>query len=169
MTSLVNALRTKNTVTENGMSTSSSSLSSTLDLFFVIGAIRKQVKTLEGQSRLLAKFEAARNEDSLITRKLLFWSRDIRGGAGEREAFRVLLRYSAKNYPQDVIDNIHLISEYGRWDDVFCLFNTPVEANAIDLITKNLNGSTLANKILLKLDELSEDECEEILKKINSL
>jgi hypothetical protein len=73
MTSLVNALRTKNTVTENGMYTNSSSLSATLDLFFVIGAIRKQVKTMEGQSRLISKFEAARNEDSLITRKLLFW------------------------------------------------------------------------------------------------
>ena len=117
MTSLVNALRTKNTVTENGMVTSSSTLNATLDLFFVIGAIRKQ---------------AARNEDSLITRKWLFWSRDIRGGAGEREAFRVLLRHAAKNHSQDVIDNIHLISEYGRWDDVFCLFNTPIEADAIN-------------------------------------
>jgi hypothetical protein len=140
MTSLVNALRTKNTVTENGMSTSSTTLSATLDLFFVIGAIRKQVKTLEGQSRLLAKFEAARNEDALITRKLLFWARDIRGGAGEREAFRVLLRYSAKNYPQDVIDNIDLIAEYGRWDDVFCLFNTPIEGEAIALIIRNLEA-----------------------------
>lgn len=140
MTSLVNALRTQNTVTENGMVTSSSSLSATLDLFFVIGAVRKQVKNVEGQSRLIAKFEAARNEDALITRKLLFWARDVRGGAGEREAFRVLLRYAAKNYPQDVIDNIDLISEYGRWDDVFCLFNTQVEANAIDLIIRNLQA-----------------------------
>ena len=147
MTSLVNALRTKNTVTENGMYTNSSSLSATLDLFFVIGAIRKQVKTMEGQSRLISKFEAARNEDSLITRKLLFWSRDIRGGAGEREAFRVLLRHAAKNHSQDVIDNIHLISEYGRWDDVFCLFNTPVEANAINLIVDNLKAK---NSLLAK-------------------
>jgi hypothetical protein len=147
MTSLVNALRTNNTLTENGMPTSSSSLSATLDLFFIIGAIRKQVKTMEGQSRLISKFEAARNEDGLITRKLLFWSRDIRGGAGEREAFRVLLRYTAKNYPQDVIDNIHLISEYGRWDDLFCLFNTPIESNAINLIVDNLKAK---NSLLAK-------------------
>jgi len=147
MTSLVNALRTNNTLTENGMPTSSSSLSATLDLFFIIGAIRKQVKTMEGQSRLISKFEAARNEDGLITRKLLFWSRDIRGGAGEREAFRVLLRHTAKNHSQDVIDNIHLISEYGRWDDVFCLFNTPVESNAINLIVDNLKAK---NPLLAK-------------------
>ena len=140
MTSLVNALRTKNTLTENGMVTSSSTLSATLDLFFVIGAVRRQVKTADGINRLIGKFEAARNEDALITRKLLFWARDVRGGAGEREAFRVLLRYAAKNYPQDVIDNIHLIAEYGRWDDVFCLFNTQVEANAINLIIDNLKA-----------------------------
>ena len=142
MTSLVNALRTKNTVTENGMVTSKSTLSATLDLFFVIGAIRKQINTIEGTQRIIAKFEAARNEDSLITRKILFWSRDIRGGAGEREAFRTLIRYAAKNYPQDVIDNIHLISEYGRWDDLFCLFNTPVESNAIELIINSLKDES---------------------------
>ena len=140
MTTLVNALRTKNTVTENGMVTNSSTLSATLDLFFVIGAVRKQVKSEDGINRLIGKFEAARNEDALITRKLLFWARDVRGGAGEREAFRVLLRYTAKNYPQDVIDNIDLIAEYGRWDDVFCLFNTSVEPNAIDLIIRNLQA-----------------------------
>ena len=140
MTSLVNALRTNNTVTENGLVTSSSTLSATLELFFVIGAVRKQVKNLDGQTRLIAKFEAARNEDALITRKLLFWARDIRGGAGEREAFRVLLRYAAKNYPQDVVDNIDLIAEYGRWDDVFCLFNTQLEGEAIALIIRNLEA-----------------------------
>ena len=152
MTTLVNALRTKNTVTENGMVTSTSTLSATLDLFFVIGAIRKQVHTIEGINRLISKFEAARNEDALITRKLLFWSRDVRGGAGEREAFRVLLRYAAKNYPQDVIDNIHLISEYGRWDDLFCIFNTPVESNAINLIIENLKaGNGLLAKWMPRL------------------
>ena len=69
MTSLVNALRTKNTLTENGMVTSSSTLSATLDLFFVIGAFRRQVKTEDGINRLIGKFEAARNEDALIQEK----------------------------------------------------------------------------------------------------
>lgn len=152
MTSLVNALRTKNTVTENGMVTNSSSLSSTLDLFFTIAAVRKSIGTLDGTQRIIGKFEAARNEDALITRKLLFWSRDIRGGAGEREVFRVLLRHTSKNHPQDVIDNIHLISEYGRWDDLFCLFNSPVESNAINTIIDALKeGNGLIAKWLPRL------------------
>jgi hypothetical protein len=169
MTSLVNALRTENTVTENGMVTSSSTLSATLDLFFVIGAVRKQVKETEGQNRLISKFEAARNEDALITRKLLFWARDVRGGAGEREAFRVLLRYSAKNYPQDVIDNIDLISEYGRWDDVFCLFNTQVEANAINLIIDNLKSKNgLLAKWMPRLGGKVPDQKKHIANKVRS-
>lgn len=169
MTSLVNALRTKNTVTENGMVTNSSTLSATLDLFFVIGAVRKQVKFEDGINRLIGKFEAARNEDDLITRKLLFWARDVRGGAGEREAFRVLLRYAAKNYPQDVIDNIDLISEYGRWDDVFCLFNTPVEANAINLIIDNLKAKNgLLAKWMPRLGGKVPDQKKHIANKVRN-
>jgi hypothetical protein len=169
MTSLVNALRTENTVTENGMVTSSSTLSATLDLFFVIGAVRKQVKNVDGQSRLIGKFEAARNEDALITRKLLFWARDVRGGAGEREAFRVLLRYTAKNYPQDVIDNIDLISEYGRWDDVFCLFNTQVEANVINLIIDNLKAKNgLLAKWMPRLGGKVPDQKKHVANKVRN-
>jgi hypothetical protein len=147
MTSLVNALRTENTLTMNGMVTNSTSLDATLDLFFVIGAVRRQISTTDGQQRIIAKFEASRNEDPLITKKILFWARDIRGGAGEREVFRVLLRHAAKFYPQDILDNIDLIAEYGRWDDVFCLFNTQLEVNAIDLIVRNLQSK---NQLLAK-------------------
>jgi hypothetical protein len=169
MSTLVNALRTENVLTENGMVTNSSSLSATLDLFFVIGAIRKQVSTIEGQLRLIGKFEAARNEDPLLTRKLLFWSRDIRGGAGEREAFRVLLRHAAKNHPKDVIANIHLIAEYGRWDDVFCLFNTQVEATAIELIIQNLkDGNALLAKWLPRLGGKVPDHKKHIANKVRT-
>lgn len=147
MTPFLDALRTENTLTENGMVTNSTSLDATLDLFFVIGAIRRDISKTSGQQRIIAKFEASRNEDPLITKKILFWARDIRGGAGEREVFRVLLRHAAKYYPQDVIDNIDLIAEYGRWDDVFCLFNTQLEGHAIDLIIRNLQ---LKNGLLAK-------------------
>lgn len=139
MTTLINAMRTENATTENGMITNSSTLDSCLDLFFVIGAVRPLMKTEDGKQRLIGKFEAARNQDPLLTRKLLFWARDAREGAGEREAFRVLLRHAAKNHSDEVISNIHLIAEYGRWDDVFVTFGTPVEKAAIELIRKNLN------------------------------
>lgn len=138
MTTLVDAMRTKNTFTENGMVTSTTSLNACVDLFFVMGAVRAQMKTDEGKSRLIAKFEAAHNENPLITRKLMYWGRDVRGGAGEREAFRVLLRHASEVYPSEVIENIHLIAEFGRWDDLFVTFGTAVEDAAIATIIHNL-------------------------------
>jgi hypothetical protein len=139
MSTLINAMRTGDTFTENGMVTNSSSLSGALDLFFIIGAVRPQMKTAEGKQRLIGKFEAAHAEDALLTRKMMFWARDVRGGAGEREAFRTLLRYAAERYPSEVMENIHLIAEFGRWDDIFVLFGTTLEDAAIQLIVKNLN------------------------------
>jgi hypothetical protein len=147
MTKFVDAMRTKNVLTENGMVTNSTTLNSCLDLFFVIGAVRPSMKTEDGRERLIRKFEASRAEDGLITRKLLFWARDVREGAGEREAFRVLLRHASERYADEVISNIHLIAEYGRWDDVFVTFGTPVEKAAIELIRKNL---TDGNELLAK-------------------
>lgn len=147
MTTLVNAMRTKDTVTENGMVTNSTSLSATVDLFFTIGAVRKSMKTVDGKARIIALYEAARNEDPIVTRRLMFWARDIRSGAGEREAFRVLLRHAAINHPNEVKPNIHLIAEFGRWDDVFSLFGTPLEREAIELIVNEL---TNCNSLLAK-------------------
>jgi len=147
MANLIDAMRTGDTFTENGMVTNSSSLSGALDLFFVIGAVRPQMKTDEGKQRLIGKFEAAHAEDALLTRKMMFWARDVRGGAGEREAFRTLLRYAAETYPTEVMDNIHLIAEFGRWDDIFVLFGTALEDAAIQLIAKNLrDGNGLLAK-----------------------
>jgi hypothetical protein len=140
-----------------------------LDLFFTIGAIRKSINTPEGKLRLIAKFEAARNEDALITRKLLFWARDVRGGAGEREAFRVLLRHASVNYTEDVIQNVHLIAEYGRWDDVFSLIGTSAEKAAIDLIVSELKaGNGLLAKWLPRLGGKVADRKKFIANRVRS-
>jgi len=147
MSTLVNAMRTSDTLTENGMVTNSTTLDSVLDLFFVIGAMRPQLNSDEGIQRLISKFEAAYSEDPLLTRKLLFWARDIRQGAGEREAFRILLKHTSERFPKDVILNLPLIAEFGRWDDVFETFGTPVEPFAIGMLIENLQkGNSLLAK-----------------------
>lgn len=116
---LRNALQTQDTVTENGMATNSSTLNHCVDLFFQIGAMRGMDK-----KRLVSKFSKAYNEDSLIAMKILFWARDVRGGAGERQIFRDLLSWLCKNHSEVLNKNVHLISEYGRWDDILTLVGT---------------------------------------------
>jgi hypothetical protein len=119
---LINALRTSDSVTENGMATNSSSLNFCVDLFFQIGAMRGKDK-----QRLINAFVKAYNEDALTAVRLLFWARDVRGGAGERQIFKDLIKYLAENHSDVVNKNLHLIPEFGRWDDLLVLFNSEVE------------------------------------------
>jgi hypothetical protein len=71
--------------------------------------------------------------------KLLFWARDVRGGAGERQIFRDIMTYLATNRTEVMRKNIHLVSEFGRWDDLLILLGTPLENDALALIAKGLN------------------------------
>ena len=94
MNTLLNAMQTKNSRTENGMMTNTTSLNSCVDFFFTAGAMRKA-----DESRIVANFSSAFNEDALTAMKLLFWARDVRGGAGERRVSRTIYKYLAENHP----------------------------------------------------------------------
>jgi len=131
MTKLVDALRQKNTRTENGMVTNSSSLNACVDLFFNIGAMRGQDK-----NRLISNFSSALVEDPLRAMRILFWARDVRGGAGERQIFRDVIQYLANGYKEFLSPNLSYIPEFGRWDDLLTLIGTPLEDEAFYLISK---------------------------------
>jgi len=135
MTTLLGAMQTNNSLTENGMVTNSSSLNSCVDLFFQIGAMRGQDKT-----RLINAFTKAFGENPLTAMKLLFWARDVRGGAGERQIFKDIMAYLAVNRTEVMRKNIHLVSEFGRWDDLLTLIGTPLEKDALTLISKGLES-----------------------------
>jgi len=111
---LVNVLRTKDKLTEKGMMTNSTSLDACVDMFFMAGATRHWPK--EKRQKL---FQKALVENPLIAIKLLFWSRDVRSGAGERDFFRDGLELLNGLYPDYLKKNAHLIPEFGRWDDLF--------------------------------------------------
>ena len=125
----VDALRQEDMLTENGMATNSSSLNACVDLFFNIGAMRGQDK-----QRLIATFSKAFNEDPKRAMKLLFWARDVRGGAGERQVFKDIITYLAENHDLALKPNLHLIAEYGRFDDLLVLVGTLLETQALQII-----------------------------------
>ena len=97
--------------TENGALAHSTSSNNVLDLFFKFGAARGQADTVADMW-----FNAQLAEPALALRVAL-WGRDARGGAGEREAFRAVLR-SMDGILQ--FDNALLekIAEVGRADDL---------------------------------------------------
>lgn len=133
MTTLLRAIQTNDSRTENGMATNSTSLNSCVDLFFQIGAMRGQDK-----SRLINAFTKAFGENPLTAMRLLFWARDIRGGAGERQIFKDIMAYLAVNRTSALAKNLHLVSEFGRWDDLLVLIGTPLENNVLALIADGL-------------------------------
>lgn len=142
MTKLVNALRTNDKLTENGMATNSTSLNSCVDLFFTIGALRGQDKL-----KKVNVFSRAYGENPLLAMKLIFWARDVRGGAGERGTFREVITYIANNRTESLRKNLHLIPEYGRWDDMLSLIGTKLETEALSVIATALKeGNGLAAK-----------------------
>lgn len=132
---LVDAMRTNDTRTENGMGAHSTTLNNCVDLFSQIGALRGKEK----QAKLNA-FAKAFGEDPLTAMKILFWARDIRGGAGERETFKQIMVHLAENHTSAMKKNLHLIPTYGRWDDVLPLIDTRLKGDALELISKGLNA-----------------------------
>ena len=130
------------TLTDNGMVTNPTSLNKCVDLFFSIGSMRGKSK-----DKVVKLFSEAYNENPLVASKILFWVRDVRGGAGERKVFRDVISYLTTNSPQTVRKNIGLIPEFGRWDDVLCLLGTELEDDMFSLIKTALsNGDGLLAK-----------------------
>lgn len=132
------------TYTENEAVTFCSTGSECVDLFATIGALRSAE-----ESEIVKRFVRAWAEDRDLAMKMLFYCRDIRGGLGERRVFRILLRYLADHEPDSVRKNLHLVSEYGRWDDLMVLLNTGCRQAVMELIKTQLEADQKA----MNLDE----------------
>lgn len=125
--------------THNGGTTYLSSTDPVVDLFFMIGASRG--KNINGA------FEAALQYDMERTLRMLFWVRDIRQGAGERQTFRSLLKYLEDKHPSVLETLIHLVPEYGRWDDILEFSNGLTKSVAYNVIASALiNRNALCAK-----------------------
>ena len=118
------------TTTENGHAAVKSTGSAVLDLYGQIGGLRG----MDFATRVAPLVDRAVAEDKLLTAKTIFYGRDARGGTGERRLFRDIIHYAATNFPEIVGPNIHLIPEFGRWDDLYALVGTPLERYAAAVI-----------------------------------
>ena len=131
--------------TENGATVYASSGSEVLDLFFGIGAVRTATP-----NDIIKMASVAFEADPELATRVMFWARDVRGGAGERRSFRIVSRWLATNEKFKDIAEVILFKtpEFGRWDDVFySFFDTPLEGLALDFVAQNLaNGDKLLAK-----------------------
>ena len=111
MNTFVNAVQNQMTRTTNGMVARKSTANACVDLFFKIGASRGKDITKD--------FVAAYVENKEIALRIAQWVRDVRGGAGERELFRSILRYLDKHDQNAAAALLMKVPEIGRWDDIF--------------------------------------------------
>lgn len=125
--------------TENGALSNSSTGSDLVNLFASIGSARQRDVTQDFINAFLQNKEWAM--------RMLFWSRDIRGGAGERETFRKITLKLEEVAPEVLDQVLRLVPEYGRWDDLL-VFKTPyIKAIAYEVIREAiLAGNGLCAK-----------------------
>ena len=115
MDAFLEALSTKNARTANGAITNSTSLNKCLDFFSIAGNHRENVES----------FEAAFGEDPQLAMRILFWSRDCRGGAGARKNFITIMKKLQLERPAVFSKVFKFIPEFGYWKDVYHLNPTP--------------------------------------------
>lgn len=133
------------TLTENGALTNKSTFNAIVDFFFHGAALRSR------PNEAVNLFQKAFDEDPTQALRILFYIRDVRGGQGERNIFRIVLRSIATSNSTNAEkiqawfnENIHLIPVYGRWDDLFIFIGTVLENSVISLIKETLEQDFIA-------------------------
>ena len=132
--------------TENNAISHKTTLNAVYDLFAFGGAYRNR-----SDEDCILLFKKAYEQDPVLALRCLFYIRDVRGGLGERRFFRVCYNWLAKNDKETAFRNLDLIPTYGRWDDLYCLFKTPIAADAYDFMHAQLN------KDIVSLSENSKE------------
>lgn len=127
------------TSTANGALSHASTLDACLDLFGKLAACRNDPR------QAIRLFRAAYQEHPETALRILFYTRDIRGGQGERFIFRTVIGDIALNDPTVVQRLLPLFSEFGRWDDLFSLVGYPLVWDSIlELIRTQLAADVQA-------------------------
>lgn len=116
--------------TANGMKARKTSASAVLDFFGKAGSSRG--------TDLSKYFMAAVADNQDLAIRALLWTRDIRGGAGERAQFRNLLAKLEATDPTLAGRLMTKVPELGRWDDLFTYTDALNRRKAFEMIREAL-------------------------------
>ena len=120
--------------TENGAKGYRTTGTALLDFNFKVASYRNK-----SESEIVKDFMKVFFEDKLTAMKFLFFIRDREEGLGERRLFRVIIKYLATQDGELIKAIVPVVAEYGRYDDLFELFDTPLEKFTLDFIAKEFN------------------------------
>ena len=118
--------------TENGDKAYHTSGSYCLDYFALVGGMRFNL------SDALNAFLRAYYEDKILAIKILFFARDIREGLGERDVFRYTFNALSNMDPNIARQVLSYVPRYGRYDDLFSAYYTPLKKDVVMMIKEQL-------------------------------
>lgn len=121
------------TLSENGAMAYRSTSNALVDCFGMIGAMRNRNE--EDIRRLYTK---ALIEHRNLAIHLAFYVRDVLEGLGERRTGRILFQVLAEKEQDVMRKNLHLINEYGRFDDYLSLLETPIQKEVVQYLKKTI-------------------------------
>lgn len=137
----ISTLNNEVSVTENGACGYKTSGKSLLDLNFSLSSLRSK-----SEEDIVKAFSTAFFEDRMLSLKWLFMARDIRGGCGERRVFRTCFKWLAESHQDIARALVPIVSDFGRWDDLWCLLDTKISKNITDLVFEQLSRDIEAKK-----------------------
>ena len=126
MSTFVDAVVNQDARTANGMKARKSTANAVVDLFYNAGASRGK--------NIVPAFAAAMAENRELALRVAAWLRDVRGGAGERESFRTIMRYLEKNDVEAAKALLTKVPELGRWDDIFVFESDVMKSAAFTML-----------------------------------
>ena len=126
MSTFVEAVVNQEARTTNGMKARKSTANAVVDLFYNIGASRGK--------NIVPAFTAAFVEDKELALRIALWARDVRGGSGERELFRSILKHLEKTDTDACKALLKKVPELGRWDDIFVFETKEMKSAAYTML-----------------------------------
>lgn len=127
-------VQTSYAYTDNGALVYESSGSNLVDFNLNISAMRSK-----SEDEIASDFRQAFLDNKELAVRYLFFAGDIREGLGERHVFNSIMKNLAQNEPEIAKAVLEFIPEYGRWDEVVNLLNTPIRKDVVKLISTQLS------------------------------
>lgn len=127
--------------TENGALVYTTCGDNLTDFNFHISSMRDK----DGKE-IYKEFKQAYLDNKELAIRYLFFAGDIREGLGERHVFKEIMHHLAYDETDIARAVLSFIPEYGRWDEVVDLLNTPIKDDVVKMIKEQLDKDVQASK-----------------------
>lgn len=141
----------RKTLTENGAVADETTGKELLDCYFRLSSYRKME-----MEEVKKDFSSVYYENPLNAIKFSFYVGDIRGGAGERKAFRSWLVWLAENKPDVAKALIPLVPEYNRFDSLLPLMDTKLRSDVSAFYKKQIKSDKANRKANMPISLLAK-------------